>query len=871
MDDREPAFGVHLRRYRERAGLTQEALAERAGLAASAVAALERGRRQRPYPDTVQRLADALALSAADRARFGVVATRFGDATSGLMPGSSVDVPRSNLPAPRTRLIGREHDIAALVELLPAHSGRLVTLTGIGGGGKTRLALAVASELRTAFPDGAWLAEFAPLANPALVPQAVAAALDVPEVAGVPLIDRLAFVLERRSLLLVFDNCEHLIDACAALAEHLLARCPNLRILATSREPLLLAGERQWRVPPLALPDPDRLPVLPELEQSPAVQLFVERAQAIAAGFVLTTENFAAVAQVCARLEGIPLAIELAAAQVRVLAVEQILERLDDSLRLLTGASRAAPTRQQTLRGALDWSYDLLTPLEQNLFRRLAVFADGCDIDAAEAVCAGPELPAVDVLELLGRLVDRSLLVMVHVGGAARYRLLEPVRQYAAERLLNSPDADAVRARHLACYLALAELAAPELHGPAQVAWLRRLEREHDNLRSALRWTIACGDVECGFRLATALVFFWEGRGHLSEGRRWLDAVLSAAGAGTAPAALRARALLGAGLMAEWLGDKQASESLCTECLTLARAFDDQPCVAWALAWLGMVRMSRGDFARTSTLLEESLQLFQELHDQRGMAYALLNLGTMHVYQGDAAQAQPPLEESLERFQALGDIRYIAIAHTMLGTVFLYLRDPVRAAALAAVGLAGHREVGDRIYLTYPFLVIAAALQRLKQPGQAVRLLGAAEPLRESVGEPLGPLTQAMHDQLVARLRTQLDEARFEDAWAMGRALTLEQAVAAALAAGTPAPAPPPPAAANLPDRLHDPLTRREQEVARLLAQGYTDRQIAVALSISVRTVSSHVQHLLAKLDVRSRWQIADQVTAHLPRNQGTG
>jgi non-specific serine/threonine protein kinase len=866
MVGREPAFGVELRRYRERAGLTQEALAERAGLAASAIAALERGRRQHPYPHTVQRLADALDLTTADRARFEALARRLGGAGDDTTLVRTDDASWSDLPAPRTRLIGRERDVAALVELVPVHAGRLITLTGIGGGGKTRLALAVASELRPSFPDGVRLVEFAPLADPALVPHTVAVALDVPDVAGIPLLDRLVLSLRRRSMLLVFDNCEHLIAACAAIAEQLLAGCPGLRILATSREPLFLAGERQWRVPPLALPDPDRSPSLAELEQSAAVQLIVERAQAVDADFGLTAENVGTVADVCARLDGIPLALELAAARVRVLSVAQILERLDDSLRLLTGNSRAAPTRHQTIRATLDWSHDLLTPPEQAVLRRLAVFAGDCDIEAAEAVCTGPEVGTAGVLETLSRLVDRSLLLVVHAAGSARYRLLEPVRQYAAERLLASPDVHAVRSRHLGCYLALSEQAAPELHGPAQVAWLGRLEREHDNLRAALRWSLERGDVERGFRLATALVFFWEGRGHLSEGRRWLDAVLSAPGARMAPAALRARVLLGAGLLADWLGDPNAAGSLCAESLAVAREHDDQPCVARALAWLGVVQMSRGDFAGAATFLEESLHLCQQLNDRHGLAFALLTLGTMFVYQGDATRARPQLEESLRLFLDLGDIRYIAIARTMLGLVFLFLRDPAQAVVFAADGLAGLWDVGDHTYLNYPFLVIAGALPWLKQPEQAVRLLGAAEMVRESVGGPLGTATKAMHDQLVVRLRTQLDEAAFTATWAAGRALTLEQAVSAALSAGEPASAPPVPATPGLPDGPHEALTRREQDVARLLARGYTDRQIADALTISVRTVNSHVQHLLGKLGLRSRWQIADWVASHASR-----
>ena len=533
-------FGTLLRRYRERAGLTHEALAERAGASAAGIAALERGRRQRPYPHTVRRLAEALDLSPEERAAFGALASPRGAHAIVEPPGILRKAPASNLPAPPTSLIGRERDIATLAELVPVHPGRLVTLTGIGGGGKTRLALAVAAALRGAFADGAWLVELAPLADPTLVPKAVAAVLDVPEVAGVPLTERLAVALRSRRLLLVLDNCEHLIDACAELAERLLAACPDVAILATSREPLQLARERRWRVPALPAPGLDEAVSLAAVADYPAVQLFVARAQAVAPDFNLTDENHATIARICARLGGLPLALELAAVRVPVLAPRQILERLDDAIRLLTVGSRAAPTRQQTLRATLQWSYALLTPPEQNVLRRLAVCVDGCEIDAAEAVGAAQDLPAEDVLDVVSRLVDRSLVLVSEAAGAARYSLLEPVRQFALG-LMAGEELAAVQARHAAYYLALAERAAPTLHGPDQVAWLGRLERESGNLRAALSWAAATGDVESGLRLAVALAPFWERRGYLDEGRRWVKNLLSAPAAAGISASLRAR------------------------------------------------------------------------------------------------------------------------------------------------------------------------------------------------------------------------------------------------------------------------------------------------------------------------------------------
>jgi non-specific serine/threonine protein kinase len=857
MADADLTFGARLRGYRERAGLTQEALAERAELTASAIIALERGRRRFPYPHTVRRLGEALGLSEAELAAFGAATRpprRDGRSDIGAISSSA---PPSNLPAPRTPLIGREQAVASLGRLIVEHPGRLVTLTGIGGGGKTRLALAAAAALGDAFPGGIWLVECAPLADPALVPQALAMALGVPEVAGVPPWTALVATLRERSLLLVLDNCEHLIDACADLAERLLAACPGLRLLATSREPLQLAGEQVVRVPLLAAPDPDTPLVLADLAQSPAVQLFVERARAVKAAFQLTAENGTEVARICAALDGIPLALELAAARVRVLAVTQIRERLTDSLDLLVGSTRAAPSRQQTLRAALDWSYALLPATEQALLQRLAVFAGTFDLAAAEAIGGGVDLPAAAVLDLLTQLVDKSLLQVEEGPESARYRLLEPVRQYAQQQLEASGAAEAAAARHTGVYLVLAERAAPELRGRDQVAWLARLDRERDNLRTALRRLQAHGEVESGLRLAVALVGFWEGRGYLSEGRQWLHTLLAAPAASTAPAKLRTLALLGAGALAEWQGDLAAADALLQQCLALARAANDPTGIAWATAWLAVVHASAADLTRAVEELGESVALFRALGDPAGTAFALVTLGTAHTLRGDGAGARPLLEESLALFGALGDTRYVAIANTMLGYALLLLGEIAGATTLVADGLRGHLEVVDRTYLTHGLLVMAGILYRLEQPGRAVTLLGAAAALLDLLGGTLAS-TARPHDRLVSALRRQLTDDEFDAAWAAGRELTPPQAVAEALDGARLAGQAPVHAAHRPRNGALEPLTPREREVLRLLVQGHSDRQIAAALAISPRTVGVHVQHVLAKQGLRSRWQIRE-------------
>jgi len=401
--------------------------------------------------------------------------------------------PGGQVPAPQTSLIGRTQELAALRDLLLHADERLLTLTGVGGCGKTRLALHLAADLAPTFPRRVWLVELAPLADSTLLSLAVAAALGVRETAEHTTLDAVSAALGTHPTLLVLDNCEHLIDACAALADQLLAACPTLRILATSREPLQITGERQYRLASLAVPDTDHLPDLDILARSPAVQLFVTRAQAVVPTFHLSTANASLVAHICARLDGIPLALELAAARIRVLSLAQILARLDDAFHLLVGGSRVAPTRQQTLRASLDWSHTLLTEPEGAVFHRLSVFAGGYTLEAAEAVCADDELPPAEVFEVLTRLVDKSLVVVMQGDVSAWYRLLEPVRQYALQHLIARGEAAATEARHAAFYTALAEQSAPALCGLEQALWLVRLEREQGNLRAALQWATEGG------------------------------------------------------------------------------------------------------------------------------------------------------------------------------------------------------------------------------------------------------------------------------------------------------------------------------------------------------------------------------------------
>ncbi len=531
----------------------------------------------------------------------------------------SLEAIPNNLPTQLTSFIGREKEMKAVKDQLK--TTRLLTLIGTGGSGKTRLALQVTVDLLEEYPDGIWLVELGTLTDPTLVPQAVASVLGIreePDRSGLaggktsrPLLTRLIDSLQRKKLLIILDNCEHVVDACALLAEALLRACPNLQIMTTTRGALGVTGETAWRVPSMSLPDPRRLPPVANLKQYEGIELFVERARAALPTFKLTEENAPAVVQICQRLDGIPLALELAAARVKVLTPEQIAARLDDRFRLLTGGSRTALPRQQTLRAMMDWSFNLLSEPERIVLRRLSTFAGGWTIEAAEAICAGEGVNRYEVLDLLTHLVDESLVIVDERGGEARYRLLETVRQYAREKLLEARDAEVVRRRHRDWFLALADRAESELLGPQQAAWLNRLEQEHDNLRAALDWSLGSGAIEAALRLAGALWPFWEVRGYLGEGREWLEMVL--AKSGELPVALRAKVLQGAGILAWYQDDYERAVALCQQTLALYRELRQKQGMAIALNTLGLIRRSQGLYPEAHSLLEESLSIFREL------------------------------------------------------------------------------------------------------------------------------------------------------------------------------------------------------------------------------------------------------------------
>jgi predicted ATPase/class 3 adenylate cyclase len=692
----------------------------------------------------------------------------------------SLEATPNNLPQQATSFIGREKDLAELQRLLA--KTRLLTLIGSGGCGKTRLCLQVAADSLERFPDGAWLVELAALADPGLVPQTVATVLGLKEAPGKPITQTLTDYLKDKRLLLLLDNCEHLLDGCARLADALLRLCPHAKILASSREALGIGGEQAYRVPSLSLPDPKQAHTPASVAPFEAVQLFTDRALLARTDFQVTHENAGTLASICYRLDGIPLAIELAAARVRALSVEEINSKLDHRFRLLTGGSRTALPRQQTLRSLIDWSYDLLHEPEKRLLQRLSVFAGGWTLEAAEKVCAGEGVKDQDVLDLLTSLCDKSLVLVEQNDGHYRYRLLETVRQYARERLVEIGGGEAVRDRHRDYFITVAEEAKPKLTGAEQAEWLQRLEQEHENLRAGLDWSLMEPGSGAGLRLCDALLRFWMTRGFLSEGRECCASVLRKAAAKERTKE-HANAVNAAGTLAYCQADYPAARTLFEESLAIQRQMGDRSGIALSLNSFGNVAYRQGDYPAARVLYEESLAIRRDLGEPSGIAASLNNLGNVDHYQGNLASARALFEKSLAIKRELGDQGGTASTLHNLGSVTYDQGDFAAALALCKECLGIQRELGDRLAITNSLTNLAALVAALGSVLRAARIWGAEQRLRDEIGSPLSPTDRLAREKSVAAARATLgDDAAFDRAWQEGRALTLELAIELGLA-----------------------------------------------------------------------------------------
>jgi non-specific serine/threonine protein kinase len=768
----------------------------------------------------------------------------------------------ATLPSPPSSFIGRFHELREIRHTLTV--ARLLTLTGAGGMGKTRLALEAAHCLAADFADGATFVAFDSISDPMLVPQTVAAALGMHERRRRARIEELIEFLRDRERLLVLDNCEHLVYACASLVSALLDRCRELRVLATSREPLGVTGEHIILVPPLSLPGAtDDVPVA-RTKHFEAIELFAARARAANAAFALDERNIGVVAGICRRLDGMPLAIELAAARSRTLSIEQIAARLDDRFRLLVTGNRIAPPRQQTLQATLDWSYDLLPELERQLFQRLAVFAGGFTLEAAEDVCNGGDVRRERIVDLLSLLADKSLLTVLTGQSETRFRMLETIRQYAYERLSERGTTVEARDRHLDYFLRLAERAEPELQGAAQVAWFDRLEAELDNLRAATEWAMTPGArmrerTTAGLCATAALLSFWDSRGYPYEGIERLNRLLAQAERlGLANLAC-ARALHALGALYWGRGRHAEARACLARALALGRALGDQDIIAHTLRTLGSASIGEGDFDAGMRLLEESIRIWRGLGQpgNYGLAWSLTALGGAALLRGDYDRSRQCLEEAAQLFEQSDNKNYLAYVRRRLGQLALHQGDLDRATAMCKDSLRLNLDVSSRRGVAASLATCASVARSRGHTLVAARLFGAVAAMLDELGERLAPVDEAELESNRAGARAELGAAAFDAAFDNGRARSLDSSVAEARALtkrGHIEPARTPRQREKI---KYGGLTAREREVAALIARGKSNREVAEALVVGIKAVEAHVGRILNKLGFTSRVQIA--------------
>jgi len=773
-----------------------------------------------------------------------------------------------NLPFQLTSFVGREQEIAMLQELLA--DTRLMTLTGAGGVGKTRLGLELAAQMLEGYRDGVWLVELGSVYEPQLVVHKVSSTLDCRGEGSETRMAALREHLLRKDLLLVLDNCEHLVQVCAEMVAELLHFCPRLSVLTTSREPLGVPGEMVYEVSTLSLPDPDR-PGRDEAGGSEAVQLFIERARSFQPGLVVDDSTARAIARICQLLDGIPLAIELAAARVRMMPPVQVAAFLEDSQQFLTTSARTAVSRHQTLQASIEWSHELLSESEQILFRRLAIFAGRFQLEDVQAVCSGsardgtetdpgtdPDaLQASAILDLLYNLVDKSL-VRVAKSELASYRLLFPIQRFAWRKLKDSAEMGKLRQRHLGYYRELAVRAQPLIRGAEQSHWLDRIELELDNFRAALDWSLKNGSIEIGLQIAAELGEFWWRQGYSFEGLEWLDRLLDR----YPPAEItRADALIQAGRLSREIGNYERANALCGASLELSRELDYAPGTAESMCQLGILaHYYRADLEESIRLLEEGIEIYRKLGDAWNVAIKRLRLAEAIMKSDRWQQATGLFSESLVFFREIGDLWGISFSLGGLGDLARMARDFDSARVYLEESLRLGIESGNKVQIAFVMEAIALVLQEQGDFHCALLLFGYAEALRESIRSLLPPAHQRYYAGHLRQARSAMGTEAFEQAFSEGRGLDIEQAVALAMEplrcgqVQRPVTGEAPEKALHTASRSgQHGLTARELEVLRLVARGLTDAQVAEELVISPRTVSKHLQSIYGKLQVSSR------------------
>jgi predicted ATPase/DNA-binding CsgD family transcriptional regulator len=771
-----------------------------------------------------------------------------------LMVGRAAGPSAGNLTAAVTSFVGRRREIAQVRDFLAI--SRLVTLIGVGGVGKTRLAVEVGREASRAFADGVWLVDLATVTDPSLVAQAVATTLGVRDQSTRAALDQLTDHLADRRLLILLDNCEHLLDGCATVVDRLLRRCPELRVLATSRRTLGIGGEHVVTVPPLSLPDAGQPVPVAALAQYDAITLLVERAAAVVPAFEVTERNQDAVVRLCGGLDGIPLAIELAATRLHALSVEQVVARLTDRFGLLTGGSRVALPRQRTLRALIDWSYDLCSDNEKRLWARLSVFAGGFDLDAAEGVCAGDGLRPELILDLVHNLVAQSILVTGTSHGRPGFRMLESIRQYGHDRLAEFGEHDRLRQRHRDYFVGVAIGIAERWCGPRQGAELARMRADHSNLRLAFDWCLAEPDGwQPALSLCSALCWHWCADGYLSEGRRWLEQALALP---TKPGPELTMALWVVAWIALLQGDHDIARERLAECGALAEQTGDRQAAAYATSLTGTADLFQGDVPTAIDNFTRAVTALDELDDQAGVLLTLFQLSITHSHAGDHDSADRTAQRAIRISQQADE--HWGRSYTLWVRGFDRWRrgELTEAGDLVLAALTEQAEFRDAVGAALMTELLAWISSSRNDHTRAACLLGTARSIWRSIGTGIGafgPQLAQHHDRCERVARGELGESAFRAAFEQGARPTVEEAVAYAMRRREQHTATP----------QRPVLTRREQEVAELVAEGLSNRNIAQRLVVSQRTVDGHVEHILAKLGFASRAQVAAWVVAHKP------